>query len=205
MKILLTGYEPFGGEKINPSWEAVKQLDGKVINGVEVVAEEMPVVWNDIDSEFESAMEKHKPDAVICVGQAGGRTAISLERVAINKTKGKDNVGVTRDEELIREDGESAYFSTLPIQEMETSIRELKVPVHISNTAGLYLCNYIFYAARYFAEKNSLAVPAGFVHIPFIPEQVAVKDQPAKYASMDLSLVVKSLEEMVKVLARNQV
>jgi pyroglutamyl-peptidase len=201
MKVLITGYEPFGGEEINPSLEAVKKLNGKIINGIDVVAEEMPVVWNDIDKKFEEAMVKHKPDAVILVGQAGGRTAIALERVAVNRTMGKDNLGVARDEQAIREDGENSYFSTLPILEMLKAIKEDNIPVYISNTAGLYLCNYIFYAARYYMDKHSLDVPVGFVHIPFIPKQVAAKDRPQNFASMDLSLIVKALEKMVEVLA----
>jgi pyroglutamyl-peptidase len=199
-KLLLTGYEPFGGESINPSWEAVKTFANKKINDIEIVVEEMPVEWNQIEDEFIKAYKKHNPDIIICVGQAGGRNAVALERVAVNCANGKDNDGVIREEQAIKKDGKDAYLSTLPIVKMNDAVKEAKIPCYISNSAGLYLCNYVFYIARYFIETNGLDIPAGFIHIPYIPEQVAIKDRPQKYSSMDLSLVIKALEEMIKVL-----
>lgn len=200
MKLLLTGYEPFGGESINPSWEAVKTFRNINIGGMEVVAEEMPVEWNQLEEKFIEAVKKHKPDFIICVGQAGGRNAVAIERVAVNRANGKDNEGVNREEQIIKEDGKDAYLSTLPIVEMNKAVKEVKIPSYISNSAGLYLCNYIFYIARHYIENNNLDIPAGFIHIPYIPEQVAIKDRPNKYSSMDLSLVINALEEMIKVL-----
>ncbi len=200
MKVLLTGYEPFGGEKLNPSWEAVKLLNGKTIGRAVVVAEEMPVVWNDIDSAFEAAINKHQPDVVLCVGQAGGRNAIGIERVAVNRANGKDNNGDERKEAVINSDGPDAYLSTLPIVKMNEAVCAAGVPCYISNSAGLYLCNYIFYAARHYYASRNMEIPTGFVHIPYIPEQVAIKDRPAKFSSMDLRLVVTALTEMIKTL-----
>ncbi len=200
MKLLLTGYEPFGGEAINPSWEAVKTFANKKINDIEIAVEEMPVEWNQIEDKFIQAYKKHDPDYIICVGQAGGRNAVAIERIALNCSNGKDNEGVIKNEATIKEEGKEAYFSTLPIVKMNKAVKESKIPCYISNSAGLYLCNYIFYIARHFVETNSLDIPAGFVHIPYIPEQVAIKDRPNKYSSMDLSLVINALEEMIKVL-----
>lgn len=202
MKILLTGYEPFGGESINPSWEAVKVLNGRTIAGAEVVSEEMPVVWDDIDAAFKKVIDKHQPDVIISVGQAGGRHAIGIERVAVNRANGKDNKGIARQEALIAAEGPDAYLSTLPIVDMNQAVCAAGVPCYISNSAGLYLCNYIFYAVRHYLETHHSKIPSGFVHIPYIPEQVAVKDRPQKFSSMDLSLVIKALEAMIEVIAK---
>ncbi len=201
MKILLTGYEPFGGETINPSWEAVKLLQGKKIGGASVAVVQMPVVWNEIDEAFITAIQQHQPDVMVCVGQSGGRNAVAIERIAVNKANGKDNKEVEKVEAAIKEDGPQAYFSTLPIVEMNKAVCEAGVPCYISNSAGLYLCNYIFYAVRHYTEINKLNLKAGFVHIPYIPEQVAVKQRPSKFPSMDLRLVVKALEKMIEVIS----
>lgn len=200
MKLLLTGYEPFGGETINPSYEAVKAFKNKTIKGIDVLVEEMPVAWGKIDEQFEKAVAKHNPDYIICVGQAGGRNAVGIERVAVNCANGKDNEDVLREEQIIRKDGPEAYFSTLPISKMNKLVKESKVPCYISNSAGLYLCNYIFYIARHYVEQNNLNIPVGFIHIPYIPEQVAIKERPQNLASMDLSLIIRALEEMIKAL-----
>ena len=201
MKILLTGYEPFGGETVNPSWEAVKLLQGKKIGGASVAVVQMPVVWNEIDEAFITAIQQHQPDVMVCVGQSGGRNAVAIERIAVNKANGKDNKEVEKVEAAIKEDGPQAYFSTLPIVEMNKAVCEAGVPCYISNSAGLYLCNYIFYAVRHYTEINKLNLKAGFVHIPYIPEQVAVKQRPSKFPSMDLRLVVKALEKMIEVIS----
>ncbi|QOR34073.1 pyroglutamyl-peptidase I [Clostridium sp. 'deep sea'] len=202
MKILLTGYEPFGGESINPSWEAVKQFKGRIVNGAEIAVEEMPVVWNEIDEAYLKAINKHQPDVMICVGQAGGRNAIAIERVAVNRANGKDNKDVEKNEAVVKEDGADAYLSTLPISEMSKAVCEAGIPCYISNTAGLYLCNYIFYSVRHYAEKNNVDLKSVFIHIPYIPEQIAVKARPAKFPSMDLGLVVKALEQMLEVITK---
>ena len=201
MKILLTGYEPFGGETVNPSWEAVKLLQGKKIGGASVAGVQMPVVWNEIDEAFITAIQQHQPDVMVCVGQSGGRNAVAIERIAVNKANGKDNKEVEKVEAAINEDGPQAYFSTLPIVDMNKAVCEAGVPCYISNSAGLYLCNYIFYAVRHYTEINKLNLKAGFVHIPYIPEQVAVKQRPSKFPSMDLRLVVKALEKMIEVIS----
>lgn len=193
MKVLVTGFEPFGGEEINPSWEAAKQLDGKRIGEIEVKALEMPVGWEKIKDAIVSAIEEYQPDAVICVGQAGGRAQIAIERVAVNRANGKDNYDVTRSEDLIAEDGPDAYLSTLPIVEMKNAMCEAGIPAYISNTAGLYLCNCIFYTVRHYIESNGLSTKAGFIHIPYIPEQVARKKSP-NTPSMALNMIVKGLE-----------
>lgn len=193
MRVLVTGFEPFGGEKINPSWEAAKQLDGKQIGEIEVKALEMPVGWEKIKEAIISAIEEYQPDAVICVGQAGGRAQIAIERVAVNRANGKDNYDVTRSEDMIVEDGPDAYLSTLPIVEMKNAMCEEGIPAYISNTAGLYLCNCIFYTVRHHIESQGLNIKAGFIHIPYIPEQVAGKKSP-NTPSMALDMIVKGLE-----------
>ncbi|HBN82990.1 MAG TPA: pyroglutamyl-peptidase I, partial [Clostridiales bacterium] len=148
------------------------------------------VVWK--------AMEKYKPDVVLSLGQAGGRSCISIERIAINinDTKSADNQGQTPEDQTIFEDGQPAYFSTLPIKKILHSIREIKIPAEISNSAGTFVCNHVMYGVLYKIQKEGLDMKAGFIHVPFIPEQVI--DYPGK-PSMSLNDIVKAVEVACKV------
>ena len=149
MKILITGFEPFGGESINPAYEAVKLLPDTVC-GAQIVKLEVPTVFGKAGDILHAAVAEHRPDAVICVGQAGGRAAITPERVAINIMDGRiaDNAGFMPVDRTIRTDGENAYFSTLPIKAMVAAIRAEGIPAEVSNTAGTYvaiiLCTHCF-------------------------------------------------------------
>lgn len=155
MKILVTGFDPFGGESMNPAIEAVKGLSDE-ISGAEIIKLEIPTVFHKSAAVLEEAMLAHQPDVVLCVGQAGGRTGITPERVAINQDDARieDNEGNQPVDIAIREEGAPAYFATLPIKAMVEAIKEAGLPSSVSNSAGTFVCNHIMYQALYLAEQH---------------------------------------------------
>lgn len=191
MKILVTGFDPFGSDKINPAIEAVKRLPD-TIKGAKIIKLEIPTVFNKSAQVVHQAIVKEQPDYVLNVGQAGGRSALTPERVAININDGRipDNDGYQPLDEPIQPDGDTAYFTQLPIKAMAKSIRAAGLPAIVSNTAGTYVCNHIFYQVQYMRAKEFPKLKAGFIHIPFLPEQVITRpNQP----SMALADIVKGL------------
>lgn len=201
MKVLLTGFDPFGGDKVNPATEAVKRVSDNV-NGVEVVKIEVPTVFHKSIDVVAKAIEEEKPDAVLCIGQAGGRFDLTPERVAINLDDARiaDNEGNQPIDVKIFEDGEPAYFATLPIKAMVASIRNAGVPSSVSNTAGTFVCNHLMYGVLYTLAKNYPGVRGGFMHVPFIPEQVINR---ANTPSMALADIVKGIEAAITAIAEN--
>src|SRR6478735_457348 len=173
MKILVTGFEPFGGEPINPSWEAVRGLPD-TISGAEIVKVMIPVVFGRTAEVVHDAIADHDPDVVLHVGQAGGRFEVSPERVAINVDDARipDNDEEQPIDVPIRDDGPAAYFSSLPVKAMVTAMRGAGIPARVSNTAGTYVCNHIMYQALYMIEHEFAGKRAGFVHVPYSPQQV---------------------------------
>lgn len=191
MKILVTGFDPFGSDKINPAIEAVKKLPD-TIKGAKIIKLEIPTVFNKSAQVVHQAIVKEQPDYVLNVGQAGGRSALIPERVAININDGRipDNDGYQPLDEPIQPDGDTAYFTQLPIKAMAKAIRAAGLPAIVSNTAGTYVCNHIFYQVQYMRTKEFPKLKAGFIHIPFLPEQVITRpNQP----SMALADIVKGL------------
>ena len=197
MKLLITGFEPFGGETINPAYEAVKTLEDKIMN-TEIIKREIPTVFNKSIEVLENLIENEKPDIVICIGQAGGRYDISLERVAINidDARIKDNEGNQPVDIKIFEDGENAYFTSLPIKRMVKKIREAGIPASISNTAGTFVCNHIMYGLLYLIDKKYPNIRGGFIHVPYLPEQVISK---RNMPSMSIENIRKGLRLAVEV------
>lgn len=203
MKILVTGFEPFGGEKINPAWEAVRALADR-INDVIIVKVQLPTVFKTSTLKLFDAIDQYKPEAVICVGQAGGRFNFNVERVAINVDDARipDNDGYQPIDETIFEDGENAYFSNLPIKAMVEEAKKANVPAAVSNTAGTYVCNHIMYSLLYYISKNKLNIRGGFIHVPYTTEQaISKKNVPF----MELSLITKGLEACVRAIKNNAV
>lgn len=196
MKVLITGFDPFGGEKINPAWEAVRALPDK-IEDIEVVKLQIPTVFKKSAKKLFENIDTVKPDVVICVGQAGGRYEFTVERVAINVDDGRipDNDGYQPVDSPVFEDGENAYFSTLPIKAIVEEVKKAGIPSAVSNTAGTYVCNHIMYSLLYYLTKNNLDIRGGFVHVPFIPEQVLDK---RNMPYMELSRITKALEVTIK-------
>ena len=201
MKLLITGFDPFGSETINPAWEAVKLLPNN-IDGIEVIKLEIPTVFGDSIVKVLEDAKTHNPDIIICVGQAGGRPDISIERVAINldDARIKDNNGNQPIDEKVFEDGENAYFSNLPIKAMVEEIRSSNILASVSNTAGTFVCNHIMYAVLYQIHKHKIAKKGGFIHVPFIPEQVISK---VNTPCMELTDIAKGLEASIRAIAKN--
>ena len=195
MKILVTGFDPFGGEKVNPALEAVKSLPSK-IRGAEIAWVEIPTVFYKASEVLEAEIEKYQPDVVLCIGQAGGRASLTPERVAINQDDARipDNQGNQPIDTPIREDGQAAYFSTLPIKAMVQAIKEQGLPATVSNTAGTFVCNHLMYQVLYLADKKFPNMRAGFMHIPYMTEQVVNKPNTA---SMCLTDIVRGIEAAI--------
>ena len=201
MKVLITGFDPFGGEKINPALEAVKKLPD-TIAGAEIIKLEIPTVFRKSLEKIEENITKHNPDIVISIGQAGGRAEITPERVAINIDDARipDNEAKQPIDIPIFEDGENAYFSNLPIKAMVKETKEGGIPASISNTAGTFVCNHVMYGILYMAAKKYPNIRGGFIHVPYIPSQVL--DKP-NTPSMSLEDIAKGLELCVKAAVTN--
>ena len=192
-KILITGFDPFGGESINPAWEAVRQLP-KEVDGTKVAICQIPTIFGESVDRLLVAIEKEAPDAVICVGQAGGRPNITIERIAINCDDAHiDDNGGNRPVDLpVVEDGPAAYFSTLPVKAMVRDLKEAGIPAAVSNSAGTFVCNHTMYAALHYGATCRPEMKAGFVHIPYLPEQTT--NSP----SMSVEMVIEGLHCMIK-------
>lgn len=198
-KVLITCFDPFGGETINPSQMALRQLPDK-IDGIKILKQEVPTVLNkSIDTLYE-VLKKEAPYAVICVGQAGGHPNIAVERVAINIDDAPipDNEGNQPIDTPVFADGPSAYFATLPVKAMVKNCNDIGIPAVISNTAGTFVCNHLMYAACHYAARNQPKLKAGFVHIPFLPEQTT--DKPTM-PSMSCADIVTALKSFIKTVA----
>jgi pyroglutamyl-peptidase len=196
MKVLVTAFDPFGGDVVNPALEAVKLLPEK-IDDLELVKLEVPTVFRKCIDKLVAAIEKEQPDVVLCVGQAGGRFDVTPERVAINVDDARipDNEG-NQPVGPVYGDGPAAYFATLPIKAMVKRIRDAGLPSSISNTAGTFVCNHIMYGLLYHLDKRFPHIRGGFVHVPFIPGQVVDRPAPAPY--MAAADIVKALTEALR-------
>lgn len=202
MKLLLTAFDPFGGEPINPALEAVKLVADKV-GDVNIVKLEVPTVFGKSIVTVIAAIEKEKPDAVLCIGQAGGRYDLTPERVAINLDDAsiEDNEGNQPIDTAIFEDGAPAYFSTLPIKAMVAKIQEAGVPASISDTAGTFVCNHLMYGVLYTLTKKYPDVRGGFMHVPFVTSQVVKRSAPAP--SLAVEQIVKGIEAAIAAIGEN--
>ena len=198
MKIIVTGFDPFGGEKINPSIECVKALPE--IEGVELIRLELPTVFKESAKRLNEVINDVKPDAVLSVGQAGGRTGITMERIAINVDDARipDNISQQPIDETIQTEGEPAYFSTLPIKRIVKAIREAGISAEVSNSAGTFVCNHIMYQSLFAATKAEKPFKAGFMHIPFIPEQTTDKPSlPLEESTKALQIAIETIRDYI--------
>ena len=198
MKIIVTGFDPFGGEKINPSIECVKALTE--IEGVELIRLELPTVFKESAKRLNEVINDVKPDAVLSVGQAGGRPGITMERIAINVDDARipDNISQQPIDEAIQLDGEAAYFTTLPIKRIVKAIREAGIPAEVSNSAGTFVCNHIMYQALFAATKADKPFKAGFMHIPFIPEQTTDKPSlPLEESTKAVQIAIETIRDYI--------
>lgn len=200
--VLLSGFEPFGDDTINPSLEAVKLLDKEEFKGGEIHIVQTPVVkQKSIDTVVE-AIKKLNPDIVITIGQAGGRFGITPERVAINIDDYRipDNDGNTIIDKPIVKGAPNAYFSTLPIKAMVKAMRENGYPALVSNSAGTFVCNHLFFGVEHFIQSNKLPIKHGFVHIPLLQEQAKDGTKP----TMSLRSITDGLHVMIQAILDNE-
>lgn len=194
--VLVTAFEPFEGEAINPSWEAVKTLHQRDIAGMRIVACQLPCVFDVALERLYAALENTQPSCVIAVGQAGGRADISVERVAINVNDARipDNQGHQPIDTPVIAGGPAAYFSTLPIKALVNALRANGIPASVSHSAGTFVCNHVMYGLLHALHRQHDVAQGGFVHIPYSPAQAARHPgQP----SMPTALVVQALEIMI--------
>ncbi len=202
MRVLVTGYEPFGGSDVNPSAEIARSLDGREVEGAAVVGRVLPVRWFEAIRVAAAAAAEADAEAVVMFGQAGGRAAMAIERIGINVCEGKDNAGEDGAGRPIVEGGPDGVFSRLPVHDVVAAMRSAGVPAEISNSAGTYLCNHAAYGV-----PQALSIPAGFIHVPMLPEQVVRLEMQggraaAGRASMPLEMMVRAAEAAVAATVR---
>ena len=199
MKALVTGFDAFGGEAVNPSSLAVARLR-KRIGGMVVHTARLPTSFTNSAKVLRAAIEKVKPGIVLCVGQAGGRTELCLERVAINiqDARIRDNDGKQPIDRPVVKGGPAAHFTTLPIKACVAAMRKAGLPAAVSNTAGTFVCNHIFYALMDIAAGHPIPMRGGFLHIPYVPEQAA---RLGGAPSMALDDIVRGIEIILEISA----
>lgn len=197
-KILITGFEPFGNYTENSSWEVAKAVASCDVFGVEVVAEQLPVSFQRVGAVLRDAVERHKPDVLIMLGQSAFTDRVKLERVALNmmdSVKG-DNDGAKPDEEPIYDGEESALFTSLPIKHLHSAIEAQGIAVKISNSAGLYVCNRTYYEALRLCKER--AMQAIFVHLPLYEEQTSNQPDKKSMPLGDMCRAVQTIIEEIK-------
>ncbi|MBR0138559.1 MAG: pyroglutamyl-peptidase I [Erysipelotrichaceae bacterium] len=201
MKILLTAFEPFGGETINPAREAVEKVRDE-ISGAQIVKLIVPTVFGKSIDTVISAIESEKPDVVFCIGQAGGRKALTPEKVAINLNEASipDNEGNQPHDEPICEEGPMAYFASLPVKKMVEAIREKGLPAAVSYSAGTFVCNHLMYGVLHYISSKYPNMKGGFMHVPYMHQQVEGKEG---VFSLSLEEIVTGIEAAIEAIVRN--
>ncbi len=206
MRILVTGFEPFGGQSLNPSWEVARALHGLQLpglQGAQVVAVQLPCVFAQALPALQQALMQHTPDIVLALGQAEGRCDLSVERIAINVMDARipDNAGAQPIDVPVIAGGPASYFSTLPIKSLVAGLRAAGFPASVSQTAGTFVCNQVFYALQHTLAGQG--VHSGFVHLPLLPEQAAHWPGP-NLPSWPLSLQLAAVKQAVDLLVAHR-
>lgn len=202
MKILVTGFDPFGGEPINPAIETVKRLPD-VIAGAEILKLEVPTVCHKSLQVIDEAIKKYDPDVILSIGQAGGRPDITVERVGINVDDCRipDNEGNQKIDEPVYPDGPAAYFVTIPIKAMVQKIQSKGIPASISNTAGTFVCNHVTYGVCHLVATKYPGKRSGFIHIPYLPQQVTNK---SNMPSMSQDFLVEGITAAIEAIVETK-
>lgn len=195
-KVLITGFEPFDGDGKNPSLEIIRTLHGESIDRARVVTKELPCIFEDSLRVLLQEVEKTNPNLVICLGQSKGRTEIAVERVALNIVDAPipDNKGKQPIDVPVIQEGPVALWSTLPIKAIVSTLHQNGIPATVSQTAGTYICNYVFYGLMYAFFKRKSRTRAGFIHVPALPEQVV----GTPYPSMHLDVMVEAIRLIIQ-------
>lgn len=202
MVILVTGFEPFGGEAVNPSIEAVKKLPGQIA-GAEIIKLQVPTVCHKSLQVIDKAIARYGPDVVLSVGQAGGRSDLTVERVGINVDDFRipDNEGNQLIDEPIFPEGPAAYFLNVPVKAMVRRIKDRGIPASVSNTAGTFVCNHVAYGVCHLIASKYPGKRSGFIHIPYLPGQAAGK---TNMPSMSLELMAEGIEAAIQAIVENR-
>ena len=203
MKILLTGFEPFGGEQVNPAWEAVQRVPDSVLDA-DIIKLMVPTVFGVGAEAILQKVEEVAPHMVLSVGQAGGRAAVSVEFVGINYRDARlpDNDGNQPTGECIVAEGENAYFTSLPAKAMVQRIRSRGLPATLSYSAGTYVCNEVLYRLLHHRHRHAPTLKAGFIHVPYAPAQVVNK--PGGTPSMGVDDMALALEAAIEAMVLNK-
>lgn len=201
--MLLTGFDPFGGATINASWQAARAIDGEEIAGYQVTAAQLPTAFGAALERLDALLAEHHPALVVCLGQASTRAAISVERVAINLEDARipDNAGAQPVDRPVVAGGPVAYFSGLPVKAMVQAVRERGLLAEVSQTAGTFVCNHVFYGLMHRAARAPRrGLRGGFIHVPALPGQVAAGDPGP---SMPLERLVEGIRAAIEAAIRN--
>ena len=202
MKILLTAFDPFGGEPVNPAQEAVEAVRDNIA-GAQIVKQIVPTVFGKSIETVHEAMKRENPDVTLCIGQAGGRIGMTPERVAINLNDARipDNEGNQPLDTPIFKDGKNAYFTKLPAKAMVEKMLKAGIPASVSYTAGTYVCNHLMYGVLYYIDKEFPNMRGGFMHVPFLHEQVLDKKNMPSLSKTD---IVKGIEAAIEAIVENK-
>ncbi|GAA0490502.1 pyroglutamyl-peptidase I [Streptomyces sp. NPDC046215] len=200
-RVLLTGFEPFDGESVNPSWQAVRAVADTPPAGIDITAVQLPCVFGAALDTLREAVTRTDPDLVLCVGQAGGRPDLTVERVAVNIDDARlpDNAGARPVDEPVVPGGPAAYFATLPVKRCVAALREAGLPASVSQTAGTFVCNHVFYGLMHLAATERPALRGGFVHVPYAPGQVTDRALP----SLPVAVTAEGLRVITVTAARH--
>ena len=201
MKILLTGFEPFNQETINPSQQIVNAFADANIEGVELITAVLPVDRYEGPDTLIRTYIRNQPNAVVCLGEAGSQSAIAVERIAVNLLDFgiEDNNGIVVTDKPVQPDGPAAYFTSLPARKIVEAMQTAGVPATLSLSAGTFLCNQVFYTIMHYLHNYQIAIPAGFIHVPQLPEQVVGK-RPLR-PSMSLDTLCRGITIALKTIA----
>lgn len=201
-RVLVTGFTPFGGESTNPSWEIVKALPDN-IGSYRIEKLRVPTEFNKAIDIAAAAIDKLQPQVVLCFGQAGGRSRMSVERVAINVDDARiaDNAGRQVIDQPIRRNAPAAYFCTVPVKAMVAGMSRANVPAEVSNSAGTFVCNHLIYGVLHHIASNSYATRAGFIHVPFLESQIV--DRPDT-PSLSLPTMIAGAKAAIMAAVRNK-
>ncbi|MEJ6348026.1 pyroglutamyl-peptidase I [Holzapfeliella sp. He02] len=201
MKILVTAFEPFGQNTINASAEVLDQLPSQIENS-QIEKLVLPTVFKKSTEKLVTFLDAYQPDVIISMGEAGGRSQITVERIAVNVDDAKlpDNDNQMPHQDCIRLDGDDGYFSTLPITDIVKAIQKINIPASISNTAGTYVCNHIMYEGLYWSKQHSKPIQSGFIHLPYLPEEVVQSGQ--NLPSLSIDLMTKAIESAIKTIIK---
>lgn len=205
MKILVTGFEPFDGSDTNPSLKVAQALSQQIIGDANIVTCILPVDWQRAPEALDSALEEHQPDAMVCLGEAAGRAVISIERIGINLLDFRipDNSGTRITDEPVIPGAPAAYFATLPVREIFGAVQRCGIPAELSLSAGTYLCNQVMFYLLHRLATYGLSIPAGFIHLPSLPQQAAARN--SHQPSMSLETQITAIHAALEVIASSPV